>query len=97
MKVIFILENKTTYLNTNPKGEPQLGKRELYSMISGKEQCKQNTAILLNRIAIFWVLNLSDGTNSLLDISIRSGISFDKIKETADILLYKGLLKSYVE
>lgn len=86
MKVIFLLENNITYLNLNPKCEPQLGKRGLYKMIGsqkGSEVTKQ---------AMLWTLNLSDGPNSILDISIRSGIAFDHIKRAADVLLQKGLL-----
>jgi len=43
--------------------------------------------------ALFWVLNLADGKNSLLDISNRSGIRFGIIKEAADALVDKGLLR----
>ncbi len=35
----------------------------------------------------FWVLNLSDGEHSLLDISDRSGLKFDALKKAADALL----------
>jgi aminopeptidase-like protein len=47
----------------------------------------------VDAFTMFWVLNLSDGTNSLLDISIRSGMSFEQIKDVADALFNKGLLK----
>ncbi len=87
MEVIFILENNRTYINLNPKCEPQLGKRGLYNMIGGQKEGG------IDKMAMFWVLNLSDGTNSLLDISIRSGMSFKQINDTADVLLEKGLLK----
>ena len=39
-----------------------------------------------------WLLNFSDGDNSLLDISIRAEIDFDHIYETSEILKDKGLL-----
>lgn len=84
MKIMYIIENNSKYINLNPKCEPQLGRRGLYNMIGGKK------AVDLS--AILWVLNLSDGANSLLDISIRSGISFEQIKNAADILLLKDLL-----
>lgn len=87
IKVIFILENNITYLNLNPKCEPQLGRRGLYKMIGGQKSSD------INELAMFWVLNLSDGTNSLLDISIRSGMSFKQIKDAADALLVKDLLR----
>lgn len=87
MKVIFILENNRTYLNLNPKCEPQLGRRGLYRMIGGQKTCG------INELAMLWCLNLSDGTSSLLDISIRSDMRFDQIKNAVDALLEKGLLK----
>jgi len=43
-------------------------------------------------MARLWVLNLSDGNHSLLDIAERSGISFPMIKEAADLLYEKKLL-----
>lgn len=85
--VIYILENNITYLNLNPKCEPQLGKRGLYGMVGGQKEGK------IDQLAMFWVLNLSDGTSSLLDISVRSGINFRQIKVAADALHEKGLLK----
>jgi len=39
-----------------------------------------------------WVLKLSDGKHSLLDIAERSGILFPAISEAADLLCQKGLL-----
>lgn len=91
MKVIYILEHNGTYLNLNPKCEPQLGRRGLYKMIGGQK------GVGINELAMFWVLNLSDGTNSLLDISIRSGMNFDQIKNATDALLEKGLLQRVTE
>jgi aminopeptidase-like protein len=35
MAVIDVLEGNATYLNQNPKGEPQLGRRGLYRAVSG--------------------------------------------------------------
>ena len=86
MKAVFVLENNNIYLNLNPKCEPQLGRRGLYKMIGAQKGSG------IEELAIFWVLNLSDGTNSLLDISIRSGLSFDQIKNASDALLEKNLL-----
>ena len=45
------------------------------------------------QMAILWILNLSDGNNSLLDISQKSSCGFDLIKEASTILLQKKLLK----
>jgi aminopeptidase-like protein len=86
LAVIDVLENNGTYLNTNPKCEPQLGKRGLYGNFGGKKNTK------INEMAMLWVLNLSDGTNSLLEISDRANIAFSTIKEVADALIATGLL-----
>ncbi len=85
--IIFIIENNAKYLNLISKGEPQLGKRGLYRMLGGKN-------ISLNEAAIFWVLNLSDGHYSLLDIALRSGLSFAQIKKVSDTLADLKLLKA---
>lgn len=77
MMVIDVVEHNKTYLNTNPKCEPQLGKRGLYSMFGGKRD--EN----LYELALLWVLNFSDGNFSLLDIAERSGLPFSYIKEAA--------------
>jgi aminopeptidase-like protein len=44
---------------------------------------------------MLWVLNLSDGNSSLLDIAEKSGILFDIINGAANVLLEHGLLKEY--
>ena len=85
LAMLDILENNRTYQNLNPKCEPQLGKRGLYSSIG------------TNELALLWVLNLSDGGNTLLDIAERSGIEFAAIQESARILSTNKLLKELME
>ena len=87
LKTIFILENNCYFLNSIPKGEPQLGKRGLYNSV-GNKQRKKNSIL-----ATQWILNFSDGSNSLLDISEKSKIDFETIKESADLLVENKLLK----
>jgi aminopeptidase-like protein len=87
LAVVNILENNRKYLNQNPKCEPQLGKRGLYRSIGGRENAK------LNELAMLWVLNLSDGSHSLLDIAERANLEFDLIKNAAAALLKHGLLE----
>jgi aminopeptidase-like protein len=86
LTVIHVLEHNKTYLNRNPKCEPQLGKRGLYRAIGGQADGG------VNELAMLWVLNLSDGTHTLLDIAERSGFGFDSIKRAADALLEHDLL-----
>ena len=89
LSILNILENNKKYLNQNPKCEPQLGKRGLYRAIGGQQDGK------LRELAILWVLNLSDGNSSLLDIAERSEIPFDIINGAADALLEHDLLKEH--
>ena len=88
LEVVRTLENNRYYLNLNPKCEVRLGKRGLYRTIGGE------IGQPLNESALLWVLNLSDGSNSLLDISERSGLSFHEVQSAVQALLGKGLLKS---
>ena len=43
-------------------------------------------------MAMLWVLNLSDGGHSLLDIAQRASLPFSQIRAAADLLLAHGLL-----
>jgi aminopeptidase-like protein len=45
-----------------------------------------------HQMALLWVLNLSDGKHSLLDISRRANVPFDSIERAATRLLQSGLL-----
>jgi aminopeptidase-like protein len=80
-----VLENNRRYRNLNPYCEPQLGKRNLYRSTGGGSIGTEINARL-------WVLNLSDGENSLLEIAERSGLPFPTIADAAELLLDGGLL-----
>lgn len=80
-----VLENNRRYRNLNPYCEPQLGKRDLYRPTGG-----ESIGVELN--ARLWVLNLSDGEHSLLDIAERAKMSFSTIRDAADLLFQGGLL-----
>lgn len=84
------LENNLRYRNLNPYGEPQLGKRNLYSPTGG-------TSIEHATEARLWVLNFSDGEHSLLDIAERAKLPFAAIREAADILRQNRLLAPVAE
>ncbi|OQW35961.1 MAG: peptidase M28 [Nitrospira sp. SG-bin1] len=87
LEVFEVLEGSRTYMNQNPKCEPQLGRRGLYRTVAGQQE-KQWT-----ELALFWVLNASDGRHTLLDIAERADLPFSKIQFAADALLEVGLLK----
>jgi aminopeptidase-like protein len=83
--IVDVLENNRHYRNLSPYGEPQLGRRNLYSSTGG-----DGIGIEIN--ACLWVLNQSDGKQSLLDIAEQSGIPFSRICDAAELLLKEGLL-----
>jgi aminopeptidase-like protein len=86
-ETIGAIEGNGSYINTHPKGEPQLGKRGLYGAIGGdKDAAAANMAML-------WILNQSDGTHSLLDIAERARLPFAVVQRTAKLLSDHALLK----
>jgi aminopeptidase-like protein len=85
LAIVNVLENNRRYINQNPCCEPQLGKRNLYRSMGGESIGQEINARL-------WVLNLSDGEHSLLDIAERSDIPFSAIGEAAELLEQGGLL-----
>jgi aminopeptidase-like protein len=89
VSIIHTLENNRTYINLSPKCEPQLGKRGLYKAISGQADNKSR------EMAMLWLLNMSDGEHSLLDIAQKSSISVEVLKSIADILRQHDLLQEH--
>ncbi len=87
LAALTVLERNQTYVNLNPKCEPHLGKRKLYQTIGGEADAPQF------ELAMLWVLNLSDGAQTLLDVAERSGIEFGLIRKAADALIEHSLLK----
>jgi aminopeptidase-like protein len=82
-----LLDGNQTFRNLSPFGEPQLGRRGLYRAVGG-------TSLPGLEYALLWVLTLSDGQHSLLDVAERSGIDFATVRQAADLLLAEGLLAS---
>jgi aminopeptidase-like protein len=83
--ILDVLEHDGAYRNLSPKGEPQLGKRGLYRGLGGPDPGPEQLAIL-------WVLNQSDGSNTLLDIAERSGLAFPDVRRASAALLEAGLV-----
>jgi len=86
LEIVDVLERDRRYLNLAPKGEPQLGRRGLYSGIGGGEQAEEQLAML-------WLLNQSDGETSLLEIAERSGLAFAAVARCAEPLVEARLLE----
>lgn len=88
LEIFEVIEKDRICLNRKPNCEPQLSKYGLYDPIGGVAESPEF------RMAILWVLNLSDGRHSLLDIAERSGLRFRQIALAADALSEHGLLEN---
>lgn len=80
LDVLQILEHNVRLISLNPKCEPQLGRRGLYRAMGGLEKAEQM------EMAMLWVLNLSDGEHSLLDIAERANLPFEIVLKSARTL-----------
>jgi len=89
LRILALLEDNGRYLNLKPKGEPQLGRRGLYRKMGGYQ------GVPKEQLALLWVLSLSTGEASLLEIADMSGIDFETIREAARALAATDLLAPY--
>lgn len=83
-----ILEEDGFFLNTNPKCEPQLGKRGLYALLGGDK----NSAA--TQMTMLWTLAYADGRHSLLSIAEKAHVPFRDVKRMSDLLREHGLLEA---
>jgi len=91
IRIIEVLEADEVYVSLNPKCEPQLGRRGLYAGLGGQRALPQD------ELALLWVLNLSDGKHSLLDIAERANMEFRYIRNAARRLRAHDLLRRATE
>jgi aminopeptidase-like protein len=87
LEVFEVLEGNRTYVNLSPKCEPQLGKRGLYGSVGGRSHA------VASQMAMLWMLNLSDGRHSLLDVAERAKLAFLSVRAAAAALEAAGLLR----
>ena len=85
--ILAVLDANRRYRNRSPYGEPQLGRRGLYNNVGGDPEGADWQMTLL------WVLNLSDGQHSLLDIAERAGLPFGRVQQAATALAATDLLE----
>ena len=85
LTIVSAFEENRSYVNLNPKCEPQLGRRGLYASVGG-------TGRAVREMAMLWVLNGSDGATSLLEIARRAMLPFDAVRDAARLLERHGLL-----
>ena len=88
VEVVQVLEHNQTFMNLIPEAEPQLGKRGLYGQFGGLQKREPL------EMALLWVMNMSDGNHSLLDIAEHSSHSFHTIQLAAEKLCECGLLQT---
>jgi aminopeptidase-like protein len=87
LEVFEVLEGNRRYVNLSPKCEPQLGKRGLYGPVGGRSHA------VASQLALLWVLNLSDGSRTLLDVAERAKLGFTEVAAAARALERAGLLR----
>lgn len=87
LHIVEVLEGNRTYINTQPYGEPQLGRRGLYEQLGGANDRHQR------QMAMLWVLNQSDDHHDLLAIAGRSGLPFHLLHQAASRLEAVQLVK----
>ena len=87
-KSILSIEMNHKYINLFPYGEPNLGKRGMYSLVN--EDIKK---IQKQRSRMMWLLNMSDGNHSLADIAYKANCSILDLHKIADQLTEKEILK----
>jgi aminopeptidase-like protein len=86
LELVEVLESNRSCTNLSPYGEPQLGRRGLYRSAGGAVDTPDDERALL------WVLNMSDGRSTLLDVARASGLSYAVVRRAADRLAGAGLL-----
>ena len=89
--ILDTLEENRFYINTNPKCEPQLGRRGLLNGLGGQKDAGTF------QMALLWLLSLSDGEHSLFDVALKADLDFQIIKDAAQALHQSGLLKEIRE
>ena len=72
----------------HPAAISQLGRRGLYDFQLEGEELQRV------RLALLWVLNLSDGSWSLEDIARRAEVPLESVETAAEALLGAGILES---
>lgn len=80
--VTVLEEGQARLVSLAPFGEPQLGRRGLYS----------SSEFPRSQAAISWLLTLADGEHTMLDAAERSGLTFEEVLDGRERLADAGLL-----
>jgi len=84
--IVCELENFEIFVNKFPNGEPQLGNRGLFRSLSEINRAE-------DELAMWWILNYSDGKNDLNSIANLSGCNIETIKRVTNKLKEGGILE----
>lgn len=84
--------NDYVYERVDPKGEPMLSKRNLYSQLSIKKAGNFDRSKEF-RTHLMWVLNYCDGAHSFIDIAEMSGLGICDLAYAAEVADHAGLLR----
>jgi aminopeptidase-like protein len=87
LALVEVLESNRRCTNLSPYGEPQLGRRGLYRSAGGAVATPDDERALL------WVLSMSDGGATLLDVARASSLRYPVVRRAAERLEEAGLLK----
>jgi aminopeptidase-like protein len=86
-----LLDANWTYVRTDGRGEPQLGRRGLYRAIAGQKEAGG-----ASQMDLLWLLNLADGNYSLLEMAERAGIPFGRLQKAVRLALDADLIREVV-
>lgn len=86
-RAVEIFESDRRYVNTNPYGEPNLGRRGLYRPVGGAIDQKSV------ELGYLWMLSQADGTRSVLEVAHKSGVGYDALRDASRALVAAGLLE----
>lgn len=84
------LESSRTFVRTDPRGEPMLGKRDIYRQMGGSLLPIGGMSSL---DLILWVLFLCDGIMTTSDVALKLNLNPEEVKNTCELLVAHGLLK----
>jgi aminopeptidase-like protein len=74
------------YRRTNPYGEPQLGKRNLFRSFSTTNRSK-------DELLMWWILNYADASRTLYEISCLAGVDIDEANDMCILLEKNDLIE----
>jgi aminopeptidase-like protein len=81
LEILRTMDRSRRFKSLQSDGEPQLGRRGLYRAVGGGNGDPES-----RQYAMLWLLQMGDGTETLFDVTQRSGIAFDEVQAAADLL-----------